>query len=67
MKPKDRKLADKKFLQGDTSLLVATEAFELGVDNPGIRSKDIVNLVNNVRLSTSNNLLKHHHELKPLL
>ena len=36
MKPKDRQLADRKFLQGDTTVLVATEAFELGVDNPNI-------------------------------
>ena len=33
MNVNDCKLADKKFFQGDTSVLVATESFELGVDN----------------------------------
>lgn len=32
----DRKQTDKKFLQGETSLLVATESYELGVNNPNI-------------------------------
>ena len=36
MKPKDHQVADRKFLQGDTTVLVTTEAFELGVDNPNI-------------------------------
>jgi len=36
MKPKDRKLADKKYFQGDTPVLVATEAFELWVDNSNV-------------------------------
>jgi len=36
MKDKDRKLADKRFLQGDTPVLVAIEAYELGIDNPNI-------------------------------
>ena len=32
----DQKQADKLFQQGDTSVLVATESYELGVDNPNI-------------------------------
>lgn len=36
MNVEDRKLADKKFFQGDTSVLVATESFELGVNNPNV-------------------------------
>ena len=36
MKPIDHQVADRKFLQGDTTVLVATEAFKLGVDNPNI-------------------------------
>ena len=36
MKPKDCQVADRKFLQGDTTVLVATEAIELGVDNLNI-------------------------------
>ena len=36
MNVEDRKQTDKKFLQGDTSVLVATESYELGVDNPNI-------------------------------
>ena len=32
----DQKVADKGFLHGETSILVATESFELGVDNPNI-------------------------------
>ena len=32
----DQKVADKRFLHGETSILVATESFELGVDNPNI-------------------------------
>ena len=30
----DRKQADLKLLQGELSVLVVTESFELGVDNP---------------------------------
>ena len=40
MNVNDRKLADKKFFQGDTSVLVATESFELGVDNPNPAIKE---------------------------
>ena len=36
MNVNDRKLADKKFFQDDTSVLVATESFELGIDNPNV-------------------------------
>ena len=36
MNVEDRKQTDKKFLQSDTSVLVATESYELGVDNPNI-------------------------------
>ena len=36
MTVEDRKQADRKFLQGELSILVATESFELGVDNPNI-------------------------------
>ena len=36
MNVNDRKLADKKFFQGDISVLVVTESFELGVDNPNV-------------------------------
>ena len=32
----DRKVVDRKFLSGDITVLVATESFELGVDNPNI-------------------------------
>ena len=32
----DQKVADKRFLHGETSILVATESFELGIDNPNI-------------------------------
>ena len=32
----DQKVADKRFLHGETSVLVATESYELGVDNPNI-------------------------------
>jgi len=32
----DRKLADKKFFRGDVNILVATESYELGVDNPNV-------------------------------
>lgn len=32
----ERKLADHKFFVGDLTVLVATESFELGVDNPNI-------------------------------
>ena len=36
MSVEEQKLADQKFLVGDLSVLVATESFELGVDNPNI-------------------------------
>ena len=36
MTVEDRKKADRKLLNGDLSVLVATESFELGVDNPNI-------------------------------
>ena len=36
MSVEERKLADQKFLVGDLAVLVATESFELGVDNPNI-------------------------------
>ena len=36
MTVEDRKQADCKLLQGELSVLVATESFELGVDNPSI-------------------------------
>jgi len=36
MTVEDRKQADRKLLQGELSVLVATESFELGVDNPNI-------------------------------
>jgi len=36
MKFDDRVLVEKKFLKGDAAVLVATEAYELGVDNPRI-------------------------------
>ena len=36
MSVEDRKQAEKKFLQGDIAVLVATESYELGVDNPNI-------------------------------
>ena len=32
----DRRKADRKLLNGELSVLVATESFELGVDNPNI-------------------------------
>ena len=32
----DRQQADRKFLAGDLTVLIATESFELGVDNPNI-------------------------------
>ena len=32
----DRKQADRKFLRGDISIFVATESYELGVDNPNV-------------------------------
>ena len=32
----DRQQADRKFLAGDLKVLIATESFELGVDNPNI-------------------------------
>ena len=32
----DRKLVDRKFLDGDLTVLIATKSFELGVDNPNI-------------------------------
>ena len=32
----DRKQADRKFFRGDISILVATESYELGMDNPNI-------------------------------
>ena len=32
----DQKQADKMFQQGETSVLVATESYELGVDNPNV-------------------------------
>ena len=32
----DRQQADRKFLKGDLTVLIATESFELGVDNPNI-------------------------------
>ena len=32
----DQKQANKLFQQGDTSVLVAKESYELGVDNPNI-------------------------------
>lgn len=32
----DQKVADRRFLHGETSILVATASFELGVDNPNI-------------------------------
>ena len=36
MSVEERKLADQKFLLGDLAVLVVTESFELGVDNPNI-------------------------------
>ena len=36
MSVEEQKLADQKFLVGDLAVLVATESFELGVDNPNI-------------------------------
>lgn len=36
MTAEDRKQAECKFLQGEVSILVATESFELGVDNHNI-------------------------------
>ena len=36
MTVEDRKQSEKLFLQGDISVLVATESYELGVDNPNI-------------------------------
>ena len=32
----DRQQADRKFLAGDLTVLIAIESFELGVDNPNI-------------------------------
>jgi len=32
----DKQKADRKFLQEEVSIMVATEAYELGVDNPNI-------------------------------
>jgi len=36
MSVEDQKQAEKKFLQGEITVLVATESYELGVDNPNI-------------------------------
>ena len=36
MSVSDRQKADRKFSQGEISVLVATESYELGVDNPNI-------------------------------
>ena len=36
MTVEDRKQSEKLFLQGDILVLVATESYELGVDNPNI-------------------------------
>jgi len=36
MKFDDRVLVEKRFLKGDASVLVATESYELSVDNPRI-------------------------------
>jgi len=36
MSTEDPKQAEKKFLQGEITVLVATESYELGVDNPNI-------------------------------
>ena len=36
MSVEERKQVDQNLLQGDTSVLVATESYELGVDNPNI-------------------------------
>jgi len=36
MKVEDREKAEKNFIQGDTKVLVATESYELGVDNPNL-------------------------------
>ena len=32
----DRKQVDRKFFRGEISVLVATESYELGVDNPNV-------------------------------
>ena len=48
MSIEEQKLADQKFLVGDLAVLVATESFELGVDNP------IINQV--VRIGCPRNL-----------
>ena len=40
MTVEDRKQSEKLFLQGDISVLVATESYELGVDNPNIKPSD---------------------------
>ena len=36
MKVEDCEKAEKNFIQGDTKVLVATESYELGVDNPNL-------------------------------
>ena len=36
MSIEDQKQTEKKFLQGEITVLVATESYELGVDNPNI-------------------------------
>jgi len=41
IKVDDRKLADRKFLARDIKVLIITESFELGVDNPNIISQVI--------------------------
>ena len=32
----DRKQVDRKFLRGEISIVVTTESYELGVDNPNV-------------------------------
>ena len=50
MNVEDRKQTDKKFLQGDTSVLVATESYELGVDNPNINQVIRIGCPRNLRV-----------------
>ena len=40
----DRKQVDRKFLRGEISVLVATESYELGVDNPNV--SQVIRIVN---------------------
>ena len=60
----DRQQADRKFLAGDLTELIATESFELGVDNPNISQvirigcpQNLAVLLQEVGLASANGLL----------